>query len=311
MSTKLFMSAGYSTNDYPQQASWSSTPTNLTQLAQTSQFADILGDAGFTWVFLNCWAFTGFGTGDAWKAEVNTYKTLIDAEYTEIYNLAAHLLTTYNNSGRTFVIQNWEGDWALTEGLASNYVPPRRPDYMMGWLRARIRAVEEARRDSTSTNVRVLSGVECNLVQDALTDQHAKRVIRRVLPRLSPDIVSYSCWDAFLPSADPWRANQAAMLTDITARMTSSLDAIKAAAPNASLVIGEAGLPDAEIPVGYTAAAIMQHIYNLANARGDVDHFILWNCWDNESPRDFSCIDSGDNLSGMGAWVNTLLGGIK
>jgi hypothetical protein len=33
----------------------------------------------------------------------------------QVYSLTRYLLTTYNNSGRTFFLGNWEGDWWVGE----------------------------------------------------------------------------------------------------------------------------------------------------------------------------------------------------
>ena len=42
--------------------------------------------------------------------------------YNEVYDLTAHLLDTYNNSGKTFILQNWEGDNALGENASAQKV---------------------------------------------------------------------------------------------------------------------------------------------------------------------------------------------
>lgn len=312
---KLFLSPSYTTN-YPIEGSkyaWT-TPaaTTLSELVDFDEFAGILSDdqPSFTDHFLNCWPFTGFGVGDAWKGETNAaWYGLVNAEYTEYYNLSVKLLTDYNGSNKNFYLQTWEGDHALNEGDKTAEVPPRRSEYMAAWLRARQQAVENARRDTSHTGVTVKNVVEVNLADDAVDNFHQGRMVRKVLPRIKPDVVSYSCYDSLTPSADPWRADQAAMLTDITTRMTRSLDLIASAAPHSQLVIGEFGLPDNEIPVGYDGGVIMQHALDIFTARGDITHAIVWNMWDNEDPRGYGCIDKTDNLTQQGTWLNELLGG--
>ena len=142
---KVYCTGAYLTN-YPLQTAWSSTPTTCTELCQTTQFTTQLSKAWDT-VIMTVFPFVNNpGTvTNWWRAECTNAKLL--AEYTEIYNLTVHLLTTYNNSSKTFILQNWEGDWAFMDAFdADTFTDRKYVDYYAAFLQYRQRAVEDARR---------------------------------------------------------------------------------------------------------------------------------------------------------------------
>ena len=118
----------------------------------------------------------------------------LDAERQEIYDLAKHLLRTYNGTGKSFYLGNWEGDWLLTH-TDPNYAPTTEEvQSMINWTNTRQKAVDDARRDTPHANVHVYYYVEVNRVRDAMKGK--VRVANKVLPRTNPDFVSYSSYDA-------------------------------------------------------------------------------------------------------------------
>ncbi|TXH41505.1 MAG: hypothetical protein E6Q97_37530 [Desulfurellales bacterium] len=309
---KLFLSSKYNAsaaNDgaYPEQV-WGSTPTTLKTLAQDLDMDTLIGD--FDHLLLNCWSFSGLSVAgvDPWREEDGSYNARAAIEYQEWYDLAHHLLTTF--SGKNFVLSQSEGDWTMLQSTNPNgYIPPRRPEYMIGMLQARQRAVEDARRAVASTST-IKHAVEVNLLYDKRRDKHTRHMVRSVLSRIKPDVVSYSCYDSITPSADPWRADLSSMLSDISVRLNASLDLLASVAPHSEIIIGECGLPDAELPSGYLGNDIMDHIYTELSARSDVTSMYLWNLFDNEEPRGYCLIYSdGVTLSGAGTWANSFLGG--
>jgi hypothetical protein len=112
------------------------------------------------------------------------------AEEEEFARLARHLLRAH--PGKTFVLQNWEGDWALRGA----YDPARRPATaaMIRWLAARQRGVHRARADRPDTSARVFHACEVNLVRQSLA-RGEPGVTPDVLPQVEVDLVSYSAWD--------------------------------------------------------------------------------------------------------------------
>ncbi len=182
---KLWYGPDYATN-YPQNHSWP-VVNNLTELAQTDYFQTLFGDPNFktyslqaaTFNYRNGWQFP-LPDGDFTAIESN-------AVFAEVYDLTAHLLSTYNNSGKTFILQNWEGDNALGENASVQKVQS-----MIDWLSCRQDAITAAMNDSASSNVWVYGAAECNKVGQL--DFSGPRCITDVFPYLHMDLYSYSDW---------------------------------------------------------------------------------------------------------------------
>ena len=118
-------------------------------------------------------------------------------EERQIEELATHLLTRYAGTGKTFVFQNWEGDWAVRGHSNPDDIPDQRAfDGMLRWMDARQRGVERARRRVGADDVLVLNALEVNLVEHALDGKQC--VTNSVFPRSSCDLYSYSAWDTAL-----------------------------------------------------------------------------------------------------------------
>lgn len=115
-------------------------------------------------------------------------------EYREIYELASYLLKTYNRSGKTFYLGNWEGDWHLTH-LDPNHVPTdEEVRNMIAWVTIRQKAVDAAKRDTPHDQVQVYHYLEVNRVVDAMEGKI--RLTNAVLPHAPVDFISYSAYDA-------------------------------------------------------------------------------------------------------------------
>jgi hypothetical protein len=116
-------------------------------------------------------------------------------EYAQIYDLARYLLSTYNHSGKAFLLGHWEGDWVLLEGAGYNGTPRQSMiEGMTAWYRMRHQAVEDARNSMPDVqDVAVFDYAEVNLVQKAIEGQPA--LINAVLPYVIVDAVSYSAYD--------------------------------------------------------------------------------------------------------------------
>ena len=180
---KLWYGPDYETN-YPWHHSWP-TVSNITELAQTEYFQTMFGDPDFMVYSLELATFDaqfGWQYGDFSASESNLV-------YNEVYDFTEYLLTNYNNSGKTFILQNWEGDNALGEDASEQKVQS-----MIDWLNCRQDAVTDA-RDSlvgTVSNVWVYGAAECNKVGQP--DWSGPRCITNVFPYLHMDLYSYSDW---------------------------------------------------------------------------------------------------------------------
>jgi len=118
-----------------------------------------------------------------------------DMEYREVYDLAAHLLQTYNGTGKSFYFGHWEGDWLLVNGFDAKADPiPHRVENMIKWLNNRQRAVDDARQNHPESDVRVFHYSEVNQVMKGIKGRPCYTT--EVLPRVNVDYVSYSAYDA-------------------------------------------------------------------------------------------------------------------
>lgn len=109
--------------------------------------------------------------------------------------LTRHLLRTYAKTNKTFILQNWEGDWALRGSFDPATKPtPTATAAMIRWLAARQRGVVRARAELASTGAQVFHACEVNLVRQAQL-QGAPSVTTDVLPHIPMDLASYSAWD--------------------------------------------------------------------------------------------------------------------
>src|SRR5207302_3779716 len=85
------------------------------------------------------------------------------AEENEFYQLTKYLYSRFSGSGKTFVLKNWEGDWAALGGQGSSSngdIPPNHVQDMIAWLKARQAGVTRARNEARDSSVRVLNGAE-------------------------------------------------------------------------------------------------------------------------------------------------------
>lgn len=124
------------------------------------------------------------------------------ADYDAFYAYTKKLLTTYNDTGKTFYLGHWEGDWYYIDNYntAQKEVSDVVTEGMIAWLNNRQKAVDDAKRDTPHENVEVWNYVEVNRPSDALDDSF-DRVVNRVLPFTDVDYVSYSAYDTMDASA--------------------------------------------------------------------------------------------------------------
>jgi hypothetical protein len=157
----------------------------------------------FTTVFLEVFPLVGdkktFFSGD------NDF----DDEEQEFYSIARYLLKTYADRDINFILQNWEGDWMLRreEGGTWDKVPPeeidRRCNAFIKFLAARQRGVERARREAGPTKAKVYHAAEVNRVWDGMDG--IATLSTRVLPHVTVDLVSWSCYDGLKSPVHFWQ----------------------------------------------------------------------------------------------------------
>jgi len=129
-----------------------------------------------------------------WRDEDGYTESDQAIEYQEIYDLAIYLMETYNGTGKQFYFGNWEGDWLLLREFNSNADPDEETTRnMIAWFNNRQRAVDDAKRDFTDTDVGVFHYIEVNLVEKAILGRPA--LVNTVLPHTPVDFVSYSAYE--------------------------------------------------------------------------------------------------------------------
>lgn len=274
---KVYCTKNYLT-DYPLQTSWSSTPTSLKTLADTTQFVTELSKDWST-IVMTCFTFAN-GATNWWR--VNPSAAAFEAEYAEMRELAEYLLETYSGSGKTFVLQNWEGDWAGMDSFeVETYVARPYIDRYAAFLGVRQRAIEDARK-AVASDCRVLMAIEVNRVNDTRVKPHLRRILRDISQRVTPDVVSYSAYDSTIVDQGSWGATLSGWQTATVPMLTKCLQAIKQAWPGVPIQIGEFGFPEGpELPPGRDVGAMIQTVYDVCLAQG-VETLIYWQVFGND-----------------------------
>jgi len=167
---------------------WSPLPANLVELVQKPYVQDLFAKPFSTFI-LETTPVSGVPQFlDGLTPEE------ADAERDQMYQLTKYLLTTYADSGKTFILQNWEGDHILRQGLAEGADPdPVRIQGMIDWWNARQDGVKKARKEIGSRGVRVLHAAEVNLLGAAMAGKVT--ATNNVIPFTHCDLYSYSSWD--------------------------------------------------------------------------------------------------------------------
>ena len=182
-------------------------------------------------------------------ATVNWRDGLSESEKTKVFNnlysLAVHLLSEYKGTGKTFIIQNWEGDGHLNRSSLSNEQLPVAIQGMIDWANTRQDAITRARKDIGCDGVVVVNAFEFNYV--LITNMPEPFVIDCVVPYTHCDLYSYSSYSS---------GRSEASLDGIYDR----IEYIRSKTPASklygqhNLMIGEFGYDERRVPgQGYTA----------------------------------------------------------
>lgn len=264
---KLYLTPDYR-EKYP--GDWP-TVASLADLAQTPQLRAIF-DGPFDTFVLTTYSFS-LGVGDPWRS--SDEPGLYAAEADEFEALARHLLQTYAGTGKRFVLQNWEGDWALRAGLAADTTPPpERAARMARWLDARQAGIGRARRAVHAEGVDVVHAIELNLAVAGAGGE----VLRDVLPTTCVESVSYSAWDALAVDVG---APVEAQRTQLRAQLRAAVERVRAVVGDeVELALGEIGFAEAEHPAGQVPALLDATVTTAAEL--GVARAIYWQVYDNE-----------------------------
>uniref|UniRef100_A0A383VL34 Glycoside hydrolase family 42 N-terminal domain-containing protein n=1 Tax=Tetradesmus obliquus TaxID=3088 RepID=A0A383VL34_TETOB len=136
--------------------------------------------------------------------------------YKEMYRLVVWLLKRYNNSGKTFYIGHWEGDWCLRDTYnKSAPANPKKVQTMIKLLTDKQRAVDAAKKDNPwAKNVFVWHYAEANLVEQSMKQGPGwASMVNTVIGAVRPviDYVSISVGGDSLREVNPAPALHKAM----------------------------------------------------------------------------------------------------
>ncbi|HEX3070140.1 MAG TPA: hypothetical protein VHX14_16355 [Thermoanaerobaculia bacterium] len=254
------------------------TATRLVNLAATTPYATLFSNPAFTTYVLEILPNNSDNSASRFQDGMSAAE--IDQEKTAMRNLAVYLLQTYGSTGKTFVLQNWEGDHLL-DGDCCGQPPPANINTAVGgmidWFNARQDGVTEARNLYPSATARVVHAAEVNNVWEAVQGTSAKTVVNDVLPYTHCDLYSYSCWDIGI-DRDPDKLAQA-------------LDYIATKAPSSSLYgraniyLGEYGSPEVADDGGDSTLSRerVRRMTEVALGWG-CPYILFWEVFDNTDP---------------------------
>jgi len=220
-------------------------------------------------------------------------------ETMQFYELTKHFLTTYQGTGKTFILQHWEGDWmtrARHENQFDENIDPSQFvfDNMIKWLNARQAGVNKAREECGQNGVRVFHAAEVNRVVKSMREGKPN-MVNRVIPFTNVDLVSYSAYDSIFSVVEG--------LDDL---FGPALDFIKKNLPPSavfgdnSVYVGEFGVPENE----YTEAQTQKVLANSVRIALDkkCPYIVYWQLYCNEARPDVK-VPSWNNDDYRGFWL--------
>ncbi len=252
---------------YPFNSDWGAPPENLADLAKHPFYQELFAKRFSTFILVL-----------SRRVPVNDFldgmtDEEVEVEREQTYGLARYLLTTYAGTGKTFVLQNWEGDHLLRRSLTAEEQPDRvRVRGMAAWLNARQAGVNQARRDVPAQGVTVAHAVEVNLLTQAMAGKVT--ATNDVVPLTRADLYSYSSWDV---EFDP-------------ARLVRALDYLAAKAPDSALYgsrnvyLGEFGAAKDHVANERDRAEVIRELTDVALGWG-ARWVVYWQLYCNEPAR--------------------------
>ncbi len=265
---------------YPHNSAWPERFSSLVEMAEHPHYRALF-DKPFRVIVLLVYAL---GRPEHYWRDGVTDDELAD-ETRQLEELTRHLLTTYADSGKTFILQHWEGDWAIRGAYDREQDPtPTAIDGMARWLNARQAGVDQARSALPDRGVSVYHAAEVNLVARAM-EEGQPCVTNTVLPRTRLDLVSYSAYDTAARRDDAFRR-----ALDYIARHMPD----RAPFGDRNVFIGEYGWPANDEPEKHRRA--VRNVVSTAREWG-CPYTLYWQLYCNE-PRQ-TPVEGNDDLRGF------------
>lgn len=289
-------------NKYPYNSEWPSSFDSMVDIAQSAYFRELF-QRDFRTFALVAYAHVDGGYDDGYKHYFirGISDKQLRQEEQGFYELTKYLLETYRGTGTEFVLQHWQGDWAILpfderKQISAHQLKGDDPeptqtaiDGMVRWLNARQRGVERARSEIDS-DVIVLHAAEINMAVRAMRGQ--KRVINTVIPETTVDLVSHNSY------TEMWAALRQMNPNEAPSYFQSILDYVNENTPDPSqyaesvlpdskknVFVGEYGLPFAV--VGGEKATQITKLATHTSLEWGVPYTIFWQIYDNEGGKGF------------------------
>jgi hypothetical protein len=274
---------------YPYNSQWPKV-ASLVAGAQTPYFKDLFSKPFTTYILVTA----SLGRDEAYWRKGITDEQKKD-EQRQFYELAKYLLTQYRGTGKTFVLQHWEGDWLVRGNYKGDQEPsPAALANMVKWLNARQAGVDQARREVRSRDVHVYHAAEVNRVVQSMRTGFPN-MVNKVLPHAPVDLVSYSAWDsATAHYSDPNVLREA--LDFISANAPDSADF-----GNRNVYLGEFGMPENV----YSLDKVQKAIPNAVRTALDwgCPYIVYWQLYCNELKDPNAVVPVQSNDAVRGFWL--------
>lgn len=268
---------------YPFNSEWEPPPETFVELAETPYYRELFARPFETFVLV---------VPPATKAGVSPFldgmtEKEIAEESAAFYRLARHLLREWAGSGKTFILQNWEGDHLLRQFLEEGEEPgPARLRGLRDWWNARQDGVERARREVKARGVEVFHAIEVNLLARSLAGEVT--ATNDVVPQTRADLYSYSSWDLGFDRD----------------RLVEALDHLAARAPDnprfgdRNVYLGEFGAVADQVEAGADLREIHRGLFEAALGWG-VRYALFWQVYCNGAAREYEGRPTAEDLRGF------------
>ncbi|MBK3516209.1 T9SS type A sorting domain-containing protein [Carboxylicivirga marina] len=204
--TTLSAINGKMSSAYPFNHSWSNV-NRVVELLDVPEIKDLYSRSN---IKTHTFWVTSKNKGDYKDGPDFQHASYVDEEQ-QWYELTAKLLENYGHLDKTFVYQNWEGDWMLRgQGVLWEKDPTLIPDDvewtiagMARMFRARQRGTERARNEFPDATARVMHGIEFNKLwmkddngnRLTMMDNNTPCLAADVIPHCRIDLASWSAYD--------------------------------------------------------------------------------------------------------------------
>jgi hypothetical protein len=190
---------------------------SMVDMAKVSYYQDAFSmDRNFTTYVLEASEFVSVN----WKnGMTNEEKSSVEREF---HDITVYFMQSQKGSGRTFLLQNWEGDNAINiPDISTSEAQDIALMGMADWLNARQDGITRGRNEvlaqDPTNDVKVYGVAEVNQVNDptaAFPQFRYKTVTEYVLPYTHMDLYSFSTWGTRLPGEEKGLINKLNNIAD-------------------------------------------------------------------------------------------------